>query len=131
SAYDHAASCFRDALSVSEEADRLLPLQRWAQAQAYAGRPLDAARTFESAARASGADFDAEVRQAAVHYLLAGDLDRGLALTRRSFRRLGERLPRSRLQIYARLIWLRWQRTSLARTTSTAVSRKRHIEIAD
>lgn len=91
-AFEHAATCFRRALQTSAQHQRLEPLGHLARALALAGRAIEAAQAYEQAAALAETPLG-HLEQAATHYLLAGDIDAGLTLTRRCFAAHGVSLP--------------------------------------
>ncbi len=87
-AFDRAAELYREALELRDDRnERPALLTRFADALANAGRSLDAADTFEQAARACSAAAGPEQvlelrRRAAEHYLRCGRVDAGTAAMR-------------------------------------------------
>jgi hypothetical protein len=118
-AFDRAARLYRQLLDLEVEGvERWELLARLAEAQANAGRGVDAAQSFERAAvaLAARAPDAARVlalrRRAAEHYLRTGHLDEGIATTRDVLARVGVAFPSSPARALAAVVT---QRLRLAR----------------
>lgn len=111
-AFDRAAWFYREALALGPES---VAVAAWreglAGALANAGQPAAAAEAYLSAAAHAVRPHQIDLqRRAAEQFLIAGDLDRGLDLTRTVLAGLGMRAPRTRR---AALAWLLWRRARL------------------
>jgi serine/threonine protein kinase len=112
-AFDHAAELYGSALAALPEHEASEPRSRWLQARAealaHAGRSAEAARAFVAAAESGTIEQPRELhRRAAEHYLRAGMVREGLAITRALLADIGETLAHSD---WAALAILAWRRT--------------------
>ena len=111
-AFDRAAWFYREALALRPDAPAAAAWREGvAGALANAGQPAAAAESYLRAADEAVHHHRVELqRRAAEQFLIAGDLDRGLHLTRTVLAGMGMRPPRSRR---AALAWLLWRRARL------------------
>ena len=111
-AFDRAAWFYRKALALRPESPAAATWREGvAGALANAGQPAAAAESYLRAAADAVHPHRVELeRRAAEQFLIAGDLDRGLDLTRAVLSGMGMRAPRTRR---AALAWLLWRRARL------------------
>ena len=111
-AFDRAAWFYREALALKPDASAAAAWREaFAGALANAGQPAAAAESYLRAAADAIHPRRVELEQrAAEQFLVAGDLDRGLDLTRAVLAGMGMRAPRTRR---AALAWLLWRRARL------------------
>lgn len=107
-AFDHAVRCLQRSVEHGGAELRLPALREQARALSYAGQLRSAAeRYLEAAGLTSGDERHALQGQAAVHFLLAGEIAAGMDLARELFEPFGVRLPRQRVAILAALVYQR------------------------
>jgi hypothetical protein len=114
-AFDRAAWFYREALALAPDTPFAAAWREGlAAALANAGQPAAAADAYLRAAADAIHPHRVEPqRRAAEQFLIAGDLDRGLGLTRAILSGIGMRAPRTRREALAWLLWrrarLRWR----------------------
>jgi hypothetical protein len=114
-AFDRAAWFYREALALRPASPAAAAWREGvAGALANAGQPAAAAESYLRAAADAVHPHRVELEQrAAEQFLIAGDLDRGLDLTRAVLSGIGMRAPRTRRSALAWLLWrrarLRWR----------------------
>jgi hypothetical protein len=111
-AFDRAAWFYREALALRPESPAAAVWREgFADALANAGQPAAAAEAYLRAAAEAVHPHRVELqRRAAEQFLIAGDIDRGLDLTRAVLAGVGMRAPGTRR---AALAWLLWRRARL------------------
>jgi hypothetical protein len=111
-AFDRAAWFYREALALRPESPAAAVWREgFADALANAGHPAAAAEAYLRAAAEAVHPHRVELqRRAAEQFLIAGDIDRGLDLTRAVLAGVGMRAPGTRR---AALAWLLWRRARL------------------
>src|SRR6185436_6106321 len=108
-AFDHAVRCLEQSLQQGNPALRLPALHEQARALSFAGQLRRAAeRYLDAAGLATGPERLLLQQQAAIHFLLAGEIGAGLDLVHALFSAFGVRLPRRRAAILAGLLRQRW-----------------------
>src|SRR5205085_2990289 len=136
-AFDRAAAMFQTALRLGHpaEADARQLRIEMADALVNAGRGTDAANAYLTAAEGADAGTRMEcLRKAAEHFLITGDIERGLATLRGVLAEFGEELPRTPKRALASLLWnravLRVRGTGFTRREENAIS-PRDLQLID
>ena len=114
-AFDRAAFFYRHALALMPDSSAARAWREGlANALANAGRPVEAANVYLTAAAGAAHPRRVELqRRGAEQFLIAGDIDRGLEIIRAVLTSMGVRVPRSTRAALMSLLWrrarLRWR----------------------
>ena len=111
-AFDNAAQFYRFAVELAPEQLRDFWKVKLAEALCNAGRGPEGAQVYlDVATRSSGVEGIEFRRRAAAHFLMAGRMEEGLALTREVLKVVRMRMPRSAWQaLFSFLFWRLWIR---------------------